>query len=92
MAGHRRVVVRAQHREVLGDPATGELLTCPGIDLTFYAYGRQVGDVWVPAGDQPDAADDELLIEALHRAVCWDEDHQLAAGPGSRNAMISPAT
>uniref|UniRef100_UPI003F496858 hypothetical protein n=1 Tax=Amycolatopsis sp. CA-082387 TaxID=3239918 RepID=UPI003F496858 len=85
-------MVRAQHREVLGDSATGEVLICPGVGLTYHVNGRQIGDVWVPAGDLPTAADDELLIEALHCAVRWDEATSWSPGPGSRHAMTSPVT
>jgi hypothetical protein len=72
VAGEQRVVVRAQHREVLGDAAAGEILACSGIGLAYYVDDRKVGEVWVPAGDRPGVAD-ERLIEALHQAVCWNE-------------------
>ncbi|MEV4049653.1 hypothetical protein AB0J55_00565 [Amycolatopsis sp. NPDC049688] len=51
---------------------------------------RQVRDGWVPAGDRPDSVDDELLIKALQRAVCWDETTARVLQPGPRHATTRP--
>lgn len=87
MAGERRVAVRAQRREVLGDPATDEVLTCSGVSLVYYVDGRRVTEAWIPAGDQPSVTDDERLIDALRRAVLWDKP---AGQPSCPQNAVSP--
>lgn len=72
--GTRAVCVRLQHKRV--GPVTGEQvnsLSYPGILLTAYEDGRQVGEHWVPVGDEPTEEDDEQLVQALHRALRWQE-------------------
>lgn len=91
MADERRVVVRAQRREVLGDQEAGEILSYPGVGFVFYVGGRQVDESWVPVGDQPSTADDELLIEVLRSAVRWNETAGRPPRPGSRDAMTMRA-
>ena len=73
MTSERRVVVRAQRREVVGDPATGEVLSCSGVSLVYHIGGQQIAETWIPVGEQPSFTDDELLIDALRRAVLWNQ-------------------
>jgi hypothetical protein len=92
VAGERRVAVRARHPEVVGAPATGEVLACSGVSLVYYVGGQQVAETWIPAGDRPSVTDDELLIDALRRAVLWNEPTSRPPRPSSRNAVTSLTT
>lgn len=50
-------------------------LSYPGILLTGFEDGKRVCERWVPFGDDPTEEDDERLLQALHRAVLW-QDHE----------------
>ena len=48
-------------------------LSYPGILLAGYEDGGLVAQRWVPFGEDPSEEDDERLVEALHRAILWEE-------------------
>ncbi|MBB2934328.1 hypothetical protein FHX82_001348 [Amycolatopsis bartoniae] len=48
-------------------------LSYPGILLAGYEDGALVAQRWVPFGEDPSEEDDEKLVEALHKAVLWEE-------------------
>jgi hypothetical protein len=74
--------VHAQRREVVGDLATGEVLSCSGVSLAYCIGGQQIAEIWIPAGEQPSFTDDELLIDALRRAVLWNQHADRMPRPG----------
>ncbi|GHF21336.1 hypothetical protein GCM10017786_64120 [Amycolatopsis deserti] len=51
-----------------GEPVT---LSYPGMLLTGYEDGCKVCERWIPLGGEPSVADDEVLIDALHAAMLW---------------------
>ncbi|WP_134663978.1 hypothetical protein [Amycolatopsis sp. CFH S0078] len=75
MNGRRSTLVAADKFVRL---APGAAFVYPGVTLTRYENGEIVGTVWLPLGDAPTEADDELLIAHLHAALLWSHGHDEA--------------
>ncbi|WP_191248391.1 hypothetical protein [Amycolatopsis deserti] len=73
MGGKRQVRVAMHLRRVDVDGPDGEPVTLsyPGMLLTGYEDGCKVCERWIPLGGEPSVADDEVLIDALHAAMLW---------------------
>ncbi|WP_236789036.1 hypothetical protein [Amycolatopsis sp. GM8] len=70
----RAVHVAVQLRQVTVDAGGREIsLSYPGILLTGFEDGQQAWERWVPFGEHPTEEDDERLIQALHRALLWQQ-------------------
>lgn len=73
MEDQRQVLVRAESRRITVPAADGgtETLAYPGVTLTRVLAGTQDDELWLPMGDRPSEADDEVLVTALREAFRW---------------------
>ena len=64
-----------QHKQVTVEAPDGTQVSVsyPGILLVGYEGDTPVGERWIPFGDNPTEEDDERLIEALRRALLWQQ-------------------
>lgn len=78
----RRVALHWQVRSAVLGPAVTEQIDYPGIALTCHLDGAPTHQTWLPAGDDPDEADDEQLIAALREALLWESAGVVSVGDG----------
>ncbi|HJQ47310.1 MAG TPA: hypothetical protein VJ870_13495 [Amycolatopsis sp.] len=70
-----------QYKQVTVESPDGSRVSVsyPGILLVGYEDGVEVGERWIPFGENPTHEDDERLIEALRRALLW-QHHEPTPG------------